>query len=132
MAPPRRTRRPLSEYDLLNPPDHRQPATRPSMPQRHSVAPLSALPPGTRKVVTVATRRVALFNVEGRIFAIDNLCPHEGAPLSEGELDGTILVCPWHTAEFDLTCGKVLCPPAVEDVRSYPVFVQDGTIEIEL
>jgi nitrite reductase/ring-hydroxylating ferredoxin subunit len=102
------------------------------MPQRHPVAPLSSLPPGTGKAFTVAGRQLALFNSGGRLFAIDNICPHEGAPLAEGSLEGTIVTCPWHAAEFDLTSGKVLCPPAVEDVQSYPVFVNGETIEVEL
>ena len=102
------------------------------MPQRHIVATIGEIPPGTGKAFTVATRRLALFNVDGRIFAIDGVCPHDGAPLSEGALDGTTVICPWHNAEFDVTCGKVLCPPAVEDVRSYPVFVNGDSVEVEL
>lgn len=76
--------------------------------------------------------RLALFKVEGRIFAIDDVCPHDGAPLSEGTLDSTTIICPWHNAEFDVTCGKVLCPPAVEEVKSHPVFVSGDSIEVEL
>jgi nitrite reductase/ring-hydroxylating ferredoxin subunit len=102
------------------------------MPQRHVVTTLDAVPPGSGKAFTVATRRLAFFNINGRIFAIDDVCPHEGALLSEGVLDGTTIICPWHNAEFDVTCGKVLCPPAVEDVKSYPVFVNNGSIEVEI
>ena len=102
------------------------------MSQRHPVTTLENLPPGTGKAFTVGTRRLAFFNVDGRIFAIDDVCPHEGASLAEGSLDGTTVICPWHAAEFDVTCGKVLCPPAVEDVKSYPVFVNDNVIEVEL
>jgi len=102
------------------------------MSQRHPVAPLASLPPGTGKAFTVAGLNLAFFNVGGRVFAIDDLCPHRGASLAEGSLDGTTVVCPWHAAEFDVTCGKVLCPPAVEDVQSYPVFVDGDSIEVEL
>ena len=102
------------------------------MSQRHSVTTLENLPLGTGNAFTVATRRLAFFNVDGRIFAIDNVCPHDGASLAEGTLDGTTVICPWHAAEFDVTCGKVLCPPAVENVKSYPVFVNDNVIEVEL
>jgi nitrite reductase/ring-hydroxylating ferredoxin subunit len=102
------------------------------MPQRHIVAPLGSLPLGTGKAFTVAGRNLAFFNVDGRIFAMDDRCPHDGASLAEGSLDGTTIVCPWHGAEFDVTCGKVLCPPAVEDVRTYPVFVNGQSIEVEL
>lgn len=102
------------------------------MPQRHHVTSLAELPPGTGKAFTVAGRELALFNAAGRIFAIDNLCPHAGAPLAEGSMAGTTITCPWHAAEFDLTTGNVLSPPAVEDVGSYPVFVTNGTVEVEL
>lgn len=102
------------------------------MAQRHPVARLADLPPGTGKAFVVAGRQLALFNAGGRIFAIDNLCPHDGGPLAEGSLEGTTVTCPWHAAEFDITSGKVLCPPAVEDVRSYPVFVTGDSIEVEL
>ncbi len=102
------------------------------MPQRHVVAPLASLPPGTGKAFTVGAKRLAFFNVDGRVFAIDDTCPHDKASLAEGELDGTTVICPWHAAEFDVTCGKVLCPPAVENVQSYPVFVNGDAIEVEL
>ncbi|MBI4621872.1 MAG: non-heme iron oxygenase ferredoxin subunit [Verrucomicrobia bacterium] len=102
------------------------------MPQRHVVTTLGNLPPGSARAFTVATRKLAFFNVDGRVFAIDDVCPHDGAPLSEGTLDGTTIICPWHAAEFDVTSGQVLCPPAVENVRSYPVFVNGDSIEVEL
>jgi nitrite reductase/ring-hydroxylating ferredoxin subunit len=102
------------------------------MPQRHSVASLADLPPGTGRAFSVAGRMLALFNVEGRLFAIDNVCPHDGAPLAEGTVAGTTLTCPWHSAEFDLTSGQVLSPPATEDIRHFPVFVNNGMIEVEL
>jgi nitrite reductase/ring-hydroxylating ferredoxin subunit len=102
------------------------------MPDRHTVAPLADLPPGTGKAFTVAGRELALFNASGRVFAIDNICPHNGAPLAEGSVEGTTVTCPWHAAEFDLVSGKVLTPPATEDVRSYRVFLRDQHIEVEL
>ena len=102
------------------------------MPQRHAVTTLESLPPGTGRAFTVANRQLAFFNIDGRIFAIDDTCPHSGASLAEGSLDGTTVTCPWHGAEFDVTCGKVLCLPAVEDVKSYPVFVNGGSVEVEL
>lgn len=102
------------------------------MPQRHVVTTLANLPVGTVKAFSVALHSLALINVDGRIYAIDDRCTHDGAPLSEGTLDGCTLICPWHNAEFDVTCGKVLCPPASEDVKTYPVFVNGDSIEVEL
>jgi nitrite reductase/ring-hydroxylating ferredoxin subunit len=101
------------------------------MPQRHVLTTLGNLPPGTGKAFDVGGKRIACFNAGGRIFAIDDACPHDGAPLSEGSLNGTTLTCPWHEAEFDVTCGKVLCAPAIEDVKTYPVFVTGDSIEVE-
>jgi 3-phenylpropionate/trans-cinnamate dioxygenase ferredoxin component len=102
------------------------------MPQRHRVTTLADLPPGTGKAFEVAGRRLALFNVGGRVLAIDDTCPHAGASLAEGSVEGTVVTCPWHEAGFDLTCGKVLGPPAVEDVGSYPVTVAGDSVEVEV
>ena len=101
------------------------------MPQRHVITTLGNLPEGTGKAFEIGGRKIACFNVDGRIFAMDDACPHDGAPLSEGSLDGTTITCPWHEAEFDVTCGKVLCPPAVENVNTYPVFLTGDSIEVE-
>lgn len=102
------------------------------MPQRHVIAVAGDLPPGAGRAYTVAGLRIALFNVGGRFFAIDDTCSHDQASLAEGLLRGSTIVCPWHSAEFDVTTGEVLCPPASENVRSYPVFVNGGSIEIEV
>ena len=102
------------------------------MPERHAVTTLADLPPNMGKAFTVAGRRIALFNAGGRVFAIDDTCPHSGASLAEGKLDGTTVECPWHSAEFDVTCGRVLCPPAVEDVGSYRVVLNGESVEVEI
>src|SRR5258707_15319326 len=74
-----------------------------AMPQRYVVTTLENLPPGSARAFTVATRKLAFFNVAGRVYAIDDVCPHDGAPLSEGTLEGATVTCPWHGAEFDVT-----------------------------
>ena len=102
------------------------------MPQRHVVTTLSDLPPGAVKGFSVDTHRIALFNVGGKIYALEDRCTHDSAPLSEGTLEGSTIICPWHNAEFDVTCGKVQCPPAVEDVPSYRVFIEGDQIAVEL
>ena len=102
------------------------------MAVRHPVTSLASLPPGTGRVFTVAGQCVALFNAGGRIFAVGGTCPHDGAPLAEGAVDGTTLVCPLHGAEFDLVSGRVLCPPAVENIPSYPVHLDGDRIEVEI
>ena len=63
--------------------------------------------PGTGKAVVVGEREIALFNVEGRYYALDNTCPHQGGPLAEGWLDGAVVTCPWHAWTFKLSDGKM-------------------------
>jgi 3-phenylpropionate/trans-cinnamate dioxygenase ferredoxin subunit len=98
----------------------------------HRVATTADFPPGSARAIEIAGRSVAMFNVEGKIHAIDNDCTHDGGPLSEGVVSDGCVVCPWHGAEFDLSTGKALTPPAVEDVRSYRVVVSGDDISIEI
>jgi nitrite reductase/ring-hydroxylating ferredoxin subunit len=85
---------------------------------------LSELKPGEAGTVEVEGNTVAVFNIDGKYYAIDNRCTHVGGPLSEGQLDGTMVTCPWHGSCFDVTSGAVLCGPAKQGVRSYPVTIQ--------
>jgi len=89
------------------------------------------LAPGQGKMVEVGGKKIALFNVEGTYHAIDDTCTHRGGPLSEGELAGNEVTCPWHGAVFDVTTGKVLGPPATKGVSRYNVRVSGENIEIE-
>jgi nitrite reductase/ring-hydroxylating ferredoxin subunit len=98
----------------------------------HKVATIHDPPPGGGRAVQVAGRSIAIFNVEGTIHAIDNDCTHDGAPLSEGAVEDGCVVCPWHGAQFDLTSGKALTPPAVEDVQSYRIVMSGEDILIEI
>ena len=102
------------------------------MGQLHTVAQTMDLPPGSALAVEIEGRRLALFNVDGRYYAIDDTCPHSGGPLSEGDIEGEQVVCPWHGATFDLTDGSVLAPPADENVASYRVEVDGDEIKVEL
>lgn len=90
------------------------------------------LAPGRAREVMVAGRPIALFNVEGTFYALDDRCPHADGPLSEGELDGHVVQCPWHLARFDIRDGKNVAPPACADVDSFAVRVLDGVVEIDL
>jgi nitrite reductase/ring-hydroxylating ferredoxin subunit len=74
---------------------------------------------------------VALFNVEGSIFALDNACPHRGGPLGQGELDGCVVACPWHAWRWDVRTGANVNNPAVA-VRCFAVAVEDGQVFVEL
>ena len=76
------------------------------MAQFVKMATLEELPPGASKEVEHDGRIFALFNVDGVISAIDGLCPHQGGPLADGPLDGTLVTCPWHGWQFDVQTGR--------------------------
>ena len=96
------------------------------------VAKTEDLAPGQGKMVEAGGKTIALFNVDGDYYAIDDTCTHKGGPLSEGELDGKEVTCPWHGAVFDVTTGELLGPPAMEGVACYKVRVSGNSIEIEI
>lgn len=91
---------------------------------------------GNGKSVTLGGKKIAVFNVNGKFMAIDDLCTHDEASLAEGfvcEEDGVCKVeCPWHGAQFDLKSGAALTLPAVKPVKSYPVRVTDGSVEVDV
>jgi nitrite reductase (NADH) small subunit len=70
-----------------------------------TVARVADVAPGTAKTVVVGEREIALFNVDGTFYALDNTCPHQGGPLAGGWIDGTRVTCPWHAWTFELTTG---------------------------
>ena len=69
------------------------------------VADIDEVPPGTARAVLINGKSIALFNVQGRFYAISNTCPHEGGPLAEGRLKGCVVTCPWHDLTFDVRTG---------------------------
>lgn len=87
---------------------------------------------GQAKMVEVDDKRIALFNLEGSFYAIDDICPHVGGPLSEGEIKGEKVICPWHGSIFNIKTGEVLGPPARTGVASYNVRVEGTDIEVEV
>ena len=82
--------------------------------------------------VEVAGHSIALYDVDGNLFATDNICTHAYACLSDGWLDGEVIECPLHAARFDIRSGKVLDPPATEDLKTYPVRIFDDEIQVRL
>lgn len=107
------------------------------MTDRHEVCPVSSLPPGERTIVEIGGISIGIFNVEGEFYALHNRCPHQQAPLCEGELtgvttaaavgeydwekDGEILTCPWHGWEFDVTTGRSFFNPHAVRTQTYDV-----------
>ncbi len=96
------------------------------------VATVSEVAPGKAKQATVNGRKLGIYNVNGTYYAIDDVCTHRGAPLSEGDCEGAVVVCPWHGAQFDVTSGSHLCPPAPKDVTSYKVQVVGDEVQVDV
>ncbi|RMD94266.1 MAG: Rieske (2Fe-2S) protein [Calditrichaeota bacterium] len=96
------------------------------------VAEVSQIKNGQNKVVYFYGREVVIFHVNGQFYAMDNRCPHQGGPLSEGEIENNVLVCPWHGARFDMTTGRGLPGPHKCDVRIYHVKIEDENIKIAM
>jgi 3-phenylpropionate/trans-cinnamate dioxygenase ferredoxin component len=98
------------------------------MTEEHKVANRTELPPGGKILLELDGRAIALFNVGGTYYAIDDVCTHDGGPLAEGDLDGCAIQCPRHGARFDVRTGKPLCMPAVEPVATHKVEVRGDEV----
>jgi 3-phenylpropionate/trans-cinnamate dioxygenase ferredoxin subunit len=114
---------------------------------RHVVAATSEFPPGTRRLIDVDGRAIAVFNLKGEYFALLNRCPHNGGPLAEGVItgllqsatpgdysnarEGEIIRCPWHGWEFDIKTGKSFCSVIKARARPFPVKVEPGQTLVE-
>jgi nitrite reductase/ring-hydroxylating ferredoxin subunit len=96
------------------------------------VAAVGDLKPGEGKLIEIGDKSIALFNIDGGYYAIDDTCPHNGASLSEGRLQGSQVTCSWHGSIFDLKTGAVLDGPATESVCCYPVRVVGSDVELEV
>lgn len=110
---------------------------------KHVVATVAEMPSGARKLVTIGTREIALFNVDGEFYAVLDKCPHQGGSLCQGRLIGLIessmpgeyhysrpqqiVRCPWHGWEYDLQTGQSRVDPTSIRVRPYPVEVASGS-----
>jgi len=104
----------------------------PSLCQFVDIAPLEELPTGERLFVEIEDKKIVIFNMGGKLFAIGDVCSHDSGPVGDGDIEGTDIVCPRHGAHFDIPTGKALQLPAVEDIPAYPVRVVNGRIEIGL
>ncbi len=96
------------------------------------LATTSEIPPGKVNVYEVDGRRVAICNVDGTFYAIDDVCTHDGGSLDQGQLEGDQIECPRHGARFDVKTGRALTLPAVMPVQSYPVQVEGDEITVSI
>ena len=95
-----------------------------------NVEKVSELPPGGRKSLVFDDRAVLLFRIGDDYYAVEDVCSHDGQPLTEGPLVVTSLECPRHGARFDIRTGKPLCMPAVEPIATYEVRVSGNDIAL--
>jgi nitrite reductase (NADH) small subunit/3-phenylpropionate/trans-cinnamate dioxygenase ferredoxin subunit len=86
----------------------------------YRVASVSEIPMGSGKLIEVAEQEIALFNFNNQFYAISDLCPHRGASLADGFLDGGKVFCPWHCFDFNLETGECGMVPSLR-VRTYEV-----------
>lgn len=97
------------------------------MPSYVRVASTADVPPGQGRTFEIDGKQIAVFNCNGTFYAIDNECKHQGGPLGEGELDGTIVTCPWHAWTYDVTTGVSPDDPDCS-VSCYPVKVEGDSV----
>ena len=105
------------------------------MSTRHltTVATTTDIEPGELVGFDVEGTRIAVANAGGWFFAVDDTCTHEACSLSEeGTLEGTTVTCGCHGAQFDVTSGAVLAPPALEPLKTYPLQIEQGHVVVEV
>ena len=96
------------------------------------VAQTGEIPAGKTKVVEARGQRLALSNVEGKFYAVQDLCTHDNGPLGEGELVGEEIECPRHGARFNVKTGAAVTLPAVIPVKTFPVKVSGDEVLVEI
>ena len=93
---------------------------------------LAEIPLGSMQAKVLEGREIVICHTREGLFALDNICTHAHARMCEGRLRATRLVCPLHGASFDIRDGRVLGPPAVVPLPTYPIRVVDGMIEVAI
>jgi nitrite reductase (NADH) small subunit len=101
------------------------------MPGPRRICPAAELEAaGSMKIVEIDDRPVVVRNVEGTLHAIENICPHRGGPVGEGDVQGNVIVCPWHDWAFDLSTGQNTMNPAAT-LTMFPCRIEDGWVVVE-
>lgn len=122
-------------------------ATKMTAATRHVVGPLEGFPSGSTRIVEVKGRSIGVIHDNGRLYALRNVCPHHGAPLCAGRVQGfmrpsephvydysgddaadRVVLCPWHGYKFRLSDGRSVTEPETSRVRTYEVAVEDGDV----
>lgn len=101
------------------------------MGERVKIANTTDVAPGKVRSIEVAGKRLALCNVDGQFYLIDDVCTHDGGSLDQGELFGYEIECPRHGARFDVRTGRVRRLPAILPIRTYPVTVENNEVLVD-
>ena len=96
----------------------------------HEVAAADAFGPGEARIVDIDGTQIAVFNIEGSYYAIEDVCTHDGGELASGTLEGDEIVCPRHGARFCVRTGEALSAPAWEPTETFPVRVENGVVQV--
>ena len=91
----------------------------------------SELQPGERRSVFVDDTPALVIRIQDQYFVIEDVCSHDGQPLTDGVLEGSTIECPRHAARFDLQTGKALCMPATEPIRVFKTEIRDGVLFVD-
>ncbi len=108
------------------------PAQTTAMRNDHPLCAVDEVPPGSAKRVVVATRALAVFNLDGAFFVTDDTCTHGFASLAEGFIAGGVVECPWHGGAFDIRSGVAVARPCERPIAIYPVAIRDGRVWADL
>lgn len=101
------------------------------MPEYKAIANTTDIPVGESRILEVEGNSIAIWNINGNYYAYQNLCPHRGGPVGEGEMEGSVVTCPWHGWTFDVTTGVSPVNPAAKLTR-YDVKVEGNQIKINI
>lgn len=96
----------------------------------YDVAPESEILPGSHHVIVAEQTAIAVFNIDGEYYAIEDSCTHQGLPLSDGFLDQDTITCPFHGAKFCVRTGQVLCSPAYINLTTFETRVENGMVQV--
>ena len=95
-------------------------------------AAVSDVPEGDVVGVRVGGKEIALYEVEGEVFATDNICTHSHARMSDGFLEGREIECPLHQGKFDVCTGQALCAPLTDNIKTYAVRIENMRVMLKL
>ena len=102
------------------------------MPQRIDLCSAADVSPGSALKVETGSLVLAVFNLDGEYYVMDDLCSHGPGSLSEGYIDGDVVECNFHNGQFDIKTGEIVSPPCMIPVKTYPATVEGGVVFIDV